>query len=80
MEACLEGGAPKERTLAGVSFSMEWRLCEDGRLSECDLVALAAETGRNFGGAGDDRVADEHAKKSENLNFKQGLSPTDIDI
>lgn len=51
LEACLDGGAPKERTLAGASFSMECRLCEEGRLSECDLVA-AAETGRNFGGAG----------------------------
>lgn len=63
LEACLVGGAPKERTLAGASFSMEWRLCEDGRLSVCDLAAAAAaETGRNLGGAGDDKVVDEHAK------------------
>lgn len=57
---------------------MEWRLCEDRRFSECDLVA-AAEMGRNFGGARDDKVVDEQAK-IKNLNLKLGLSPPDNDI
>lgn len=48
LELCLDGGT-KGRTLVGDSFSMECRLCVDCRLSGC----VVAETGRNFGGAGE---------------------------
>lgn len=72
LEACLDGGAPKETTLAGASFSMEWRLCEDARLSECDLAAAAAaEMGRKFGGAGDDKgIRNRHLKLLPFFCFK----------
>lgn len=66
LEDCRDGGA-KGRTLVGASFSIECRLCGECRLSGCDV----AETGRNFGGAGDKKKEEE--RKTAEVVMKQNI-------